>query len=84
VKALSIPLYRLVHFQIEPGVCAAADLPGFLSHGRVLAAVYRVTTPKNDERHGHGMALRLILEPRHATAPNYSLSRTQFGYGASS
>jgi hypothetical protein len=83
-KALSIPLYRLVHFQIEPGVPVAADLPAFLRQGRVLAAVYRIATPTKDERHGHGMALRLILEPGHATAADYSVPRAHFGYGASS
>jgi hypothetical protein len=86
-KPLSIPLYRLVHFQLEPGVRTSPDLPRFLRQGRVLTAVYRIATPKNDER--HGMALRLIMEPGHATvaaAAEYSIPRARhFGvYRASS
>jgi hypothetical protein len=72
-KALAIPLYRLVHFQIETGV-RAADLPRFLRQGRVLTAVYRITTPKNGER--HGMALRLMMEPSHAAA--FNVDRSSF------
>jgi len=83
-KALAIPLYRLVHFQIEPGVHAASDLPRFLRQGRVLTAVYRITTSKSGDC--HGMALRLIMEPSHVTAaPEFAISRSHFGrYGASS
>lgn len=77
-KTLSIPLYRLVHFQIEPGVLAASDLPRFLRQGRVLTAVYRITTPRNGDC--HGMALRLIMEPGHvAASPEFSIARSHFG-----
>ena len=38
----SIPLYRLVHFQIERRRATCTDLPAVLQQGKVLSAVYRV------------------------------------------
>src|SRR5262249_40696151 len=46
-SSLSIPMYRLVQFQLEPGHRAATDLPESLRDGRILSAVYRVS-------HGNG------------------------------
>ena len=61
-SAVSIPLYRLVQFQLEREVRESDGLPSSLRHGRILSAVYRVTpasgsTPK-------GLALRLMIDPR--------------------
>jgi hypothetical protein len=60
--AVSIPLYRLVQFQLERDVRESEDLPRTLRHGRVLSAVYRIAIagPKAGR---HGLALRLIVEP---------------------
>jgi hypothetical protein len=82
--ALSIPLYRLVHFQIETGLRVAADLPRFLARGRVLTAVYRISGAE-DDRH-HGLALRLIQEPGDGVAAvGRSMALAPFNsYGASS
>jgi hypothetical protein len=60
--ALSIPLYRLVQFQIEPTVRATHDLPESLRQGRILSAVYRVAHPGS--RAQHGIALRLMVAPK--------------------
>src|SRR5437870_11543415 len=37
-SVLSIPLYRLVHVQIEPCVRSSHELPEILRHGRILSA----------------------------------------------
>lgn len=57
---VSIPPYRLVQFQIEPGA-REAGLPDTLK-GRILSAVYRVTPRTGSGR--PGLALRLMVEPR--------------------
>jgi hypothetical protein len=59
---VSIPLFRLVQFQLERDVRASEGLPGSLQHGRVLGAVYRVSPPKGSQP--QGLALRLIVDPR--------------------
>ena len=67
----SIPLYRLVHFQIERPARASAGLPSVLQQGRVLSAVYRVGPYKAATGTPQGYALRLLVEPpvRSADAP---------------
>ena len=42
---ISIPLYRLVQFQLERDVRPSDVLPSSLFQGRILSAVYRVTPP---------------------------------------
>jgi hypothetical protein len=61
--SLSIPMYRLVQFQIEPTVRATEDVPEPLRRGGVLSAVYRVSRATKAER--PGVALRLMIDPRH-------------------
>jgi hypothetical protein len=69
----SIPLYRLVHFQVEQSSRDGHELPVALREGKVLSAVYRVGPYKTSTGTPHGYALRLLVEPkRHALA-----SRTQ-------
>jgi hypothetical protein len=63
---LSIPLYRLVQFQIERDVRNLDALPGPLQQGRVLSAVYRVSPPEASKP--QGLALRLMVAPTHAVA----------------
>jgi hypothetical protein len=61
-STLSIPLYRLVHFQLEPSVRDLHGVPEPLRQGRVLSAVYRVShaTKQTPQR----FALRLMVDPR--------------------
>jgi hypothetical protein len=59
---VSIPLYRLVQFQLERDIRDSDALPSALQQGRVLSAVYRVTPPSSS--HGQGLALRLMVDPR--------------------
>ena len=64
----SIPLYRLVHFQIERPTRDGQDLPPVLQRGKVLSAIYRVGPYKSSTGTPHGYALRLLVEPQRATA----------------
>jgi hypothetical protein len=58
-----IPLYRLVHFQIERPV-REGELPVVLQEGKVLSAVYRVGPHKTSTGTPMGYALRLLVEPK--------------------
>jgi hypothetical protein len=61
----SIPLYRLVHFQIErPNNRDMSDLPPALQQGKVLSAVYRVGPYRSSTGTPQGYALRLLVEPK--------------------
>jgi hypothetical protein len=60
----SIPLYRLVHFQMERQGRDAGDIPAVLQQGKILSAVYRVGPYKSSTGTPHGYALRLLVEPR--------------------
>ena len=62
----SIPLYRLVHFQIERPARGGHDLPAALQQGKVLSAVYRVGPYKSATGTPQGYALRLLVEPKRA------------------
>ena len=63
----SIPLYRLVHFQIERTGQACEELPAVLKHGKVLSAVYRIGPYRAATGTPQGYALRLLIEPGVAT-----------------
>ena len=59
----SIPLYRLVNFQVERPARDARDLPAVLQQGTVLSAVYRVGPYRSSTGTPVGYALRLLVEP---------------------
>jgi hypothetical protein len=61
--AVSIPLYRLVQFQLERDARDSDPLPASLRSGRVLSAVYRVTPPTPSGGR-QGLALRLMVDPK--------------------
>ena len=63
---VSIPLYRLVQFQLERDGRDPHTLPDTLQQGRVLSAVYRVSPPSGSQP--QGLALRLMVEPRRRVA----------------
>jgi len=77
-SAVSIPLFRLVQFQLERDAREADGLPASLRSGRVLSAVYRVT-PGSTSGRPQCLALRLLVEPRGhrnaATADEAAASR---------
>jgi hypothetical protein len=62
-SAVSIPLYRLVQFQLERDVRESEKLPLSLRQGRVLSAVYRVA-PGTRSGKPQGLALRLMVDPK--------------------
>src|SRR5262252_5218146 len=64
---VSIPLYRLVQFQLERDVRDADGLPASLRQGRALTAVYRVHPPKPSGE-SQGLALRLMVDPKRSVA----------------
>lgn len=59
---VSIPLYRLVQFQLERVVRQSDRLPAALQQGRVLTAVYRISAPSSSRL--QGLALRLMVDPK--------------------
>ncbi len=59
---VSIPLFRLVQFQLERDGRDGARLPDILQQGRVLSAVYRVSPPSAAQP--QGLALRLMIDPK--------------------
>ena len=59
---VSIPLYRLVQFQLEREVRESDALPDTLRQGRVLSVVYRVSAPTPAGK-PQGLALRLMVDP---------------------
>ena len=72
---VSIPLFRLVQFQLERDVRTSDALPGSLQHGRVLSAVYRVSPPKGSQL--QGLALRLMVDPRRVSPSATEIEATR-------
>jgi hypothetical protein len=64
----AIPLYRLVHFQVERSARTTEALPEALRAGKVLSAVYRVGPYQPATGTPQGFALRFIVEPKRAAA----------------
>lgn len=64
----AIPLYRLVHLQVERAA-VNPHLPARLRAGRVLSAVWRVAPCRRSTGTPSGYALRFLVEaPVQATA----------------
>lgn len=59
-----IPLYRLVHLQIERSTRGAEMLPARLREGRVLSAVWRVAPCRRSTGTPSGYALRFLVDPQ--------------------
>ena len=68
----AIPLYRLVHLQVERSANVNQQLPSRLREGRVLSAVWRVAPCRRSTGTPSGYALRFLVDPRmtaHQIAP---------------
>ena len=63
----SIPLYRLVSFQLERDARNAEGVPPVLRSGKVLSAVYRLGTFQKSTGTPEGYGLRLLVEPSTAS-----------------
>jgi len=59
--SVSIPLFRLVQFQLERDARDGDSVPAALRRGRVLSAVYRVCPASS--KGPQGLALRLMVDP---------------------
>jgi hypothetical protein len=70
---VSIPLFRLVQFQLEREAREIDAVPGALQRGRVLSAVYRVSPPSKSGP--QGLALRLMVDPRRQTVADVETTR---------
>lgn len=75
-SAVTIPLYRLVQFQLESQARDAAGLPATLKSGRVLSAVYRVSPATPSGSHRQGFALRLMIDPHRRAAVHTDIRAT--------
>jgi hypothetical protein len=64
----AIPLYRLVHLQVERSSSHSEHLPARLREGRVLSAVWRVAPCRRSTGTPSGYALRFLVEPGMAAA----------------
>lgn len=64
---VSIPLYRLVQFQLERDGRGIDAVPAHLQQGRILSAVYRVSPAAPNKP--QGLALRLMVDPRRVATP---------------
>jgi hypothetical protein len=64
----AIPLYRLVHLQVERPAGVTPQLPSRLREGRVLSAVWRVAPCRRSTGTPSGYALRFLSEPAVAAA----------------
>ena len=60
---VSIPVFRLVQFQLERAIRLSDGLPTSLRSGRVLSAVYRVS-PASTSGKPQCLALRLMVDPK--------------------
>lgn len=60
----AIPLFRLVHLQIERSTRGVETLPSRLREGRVLSAVWRVAPCRRSTGTPSGYALRFLVEPQ--------------------
>ena len=63
----AIPLYRLVHLQLERDVRDTSGIPPRLREGRVLSAVWRVGACRRTTGTPEGYALRFLVDPAEAT-----------------
>ena len=64
----AIPLYRLVHLQVERAAGANHQLPMNLREGRVLSAVWRVAPCRRSTGTPSGYALRFLVDPQVSAA----------------
>lgn len=60
----AIPLYRLVHLQLERAAGANQQLPVKLREGSVLSAVWRVAPCRKSTGTPSGYALRFLVDPQ--------------------
>lgn len=65
-SSVAIPLYRIVHLQLERDARETSAVPAPLRDGRVRSAVWRVGPCRRATGTPDGYALRFLLEPQDA------------------
>lgn len=70
----AIPLFRLVHLQVERSTRMTEALPLRLREGRVLSAVWRVALCRRSTGTPSGYALRFLGEPQVTAVPSSPLA----------
>jgi hypothetical protein len=76
-ESTSIPMYRLVSFQIERDVRNVDGIPPALRAGKVLSAVYRLGAYQRSTGTPSGYGLRMLIEPAaHAQPANQPIEAT--------
>lgn len=70
----AIPLYRLVHVQLERQARETAGIPDLLRDGRILSAVWRVAPCRSTTGTPSGYALRFLVDPCAAVATNQRIA----------
>ena len=76
--AAAIPLYRLVHVQLERQARETPGVPEMLREGRILSAVWRVGPCKSATGTPAGYALRFLVDPRAAANMGVADERMAF------
>ena len=76
-NAASIPLFRIVHVQLERGA-DLSQVPARLREGRVLSAVWRVGPRRASKGTPNGYALRFLVDPHEAGAARATAPRMAF------
>jgi len=75
-ESTSIPLYRLVSFQLERDARHEDGLPLALRSGKVLSAVYRLGKFQRSTGTPEGYGLRLLVEPARVHTPAERIEAT--------
>jgi hypothetical protein len=73
--AAAIPLYRIVHVQLERNARDVEGIPTKLREGRVLSAVWRVGPCQKTTGTPSGYALRFLVDPHENAGEQASESR---------
>ena len=72
--AATIPLFRIVHLQLERGARDESVVPERLRDGRVMSAVWRVASTRTPRGTPGGYALRFLVEPPRAQSAGIDAS----------
>jgi hypothetical protein len=76
--AAAIPLYRIVHLQLERSAREIEGIPERLREGRVLSAVWRVAPCQKTTGTPSGYALRFLVDPHENASEQSSDDRMAF------
>jgi hypothetical protein len=70
-----IPMYRIVHLQLERAASQVDGVPNRLREGRVLSAIWRVAPCRRSTGTPSGYALRFLVDPNEAGMRGHAQAR---------